>query len=154
MGGLVVKIILLQDVKGQGRQGEVKEVSEGYARNFLLPKGLAVEATDAALQQLKRQKDSIQKKQAHELAEAKALAAQLEGREVLLRVQAGEGGRLFGAITTKHIADSLHETGFPVDKKKIVLHDPIKTLGFHDVQVKLHPEVTTTLKIHVQTESV
>ncbi|QRF24523.1 50S ribosomal protein L9 [Alicyclobacillus sp. TC] len=147
-----MKVIFLQDVKGQGKQGEIKEVSEGYARNFLFPRQLAVEANQGTLHQLKEKQASKERRAAQELADAKALAQKIEGREILLKVQVGEGSRLFGAITTKHIADALHQAGYPVDKKKIVLHEPIKSLGYHEVHVKLHPEVGANVRVHIIAE--
>lgn len=142
----------MEDVKGQGKKGEVKNVSEGYARNYLFPRKLAIEATTANLQQLKEQKDAVARKEAQELADAKALSERLEQQKVVILAHAGEGGRLFGAITSKHIGDALQKLGFDVDKRKIQLSDPIKGLGGHRVQVKLHPEVTATVTVFVEEE--
>ncbi|WAH36986.1 50S ribosomal protein L9 [Alicyclobacillus dauci] len=147
-----MKVILLKDVKGQGKQGEVKEVSEGYARNFLLPRNLAEEATPSALNRLKQQNDKHARLKAQELEDAKALAAQLNDKKIVVKTQSGEGGKLFGAITTKHIADAMKAEGISVDKRKIQLHDPIKSLGGHRVQVKLHPEVSVNISVYVEAE--
>ncbi|WP_067622134.1 50S ribosomal protein L9 [Alicyclobacillus acidiphilus] len=147
-----MKVILLQDVKGQGKQGEVKDVSEGYARNFLFPRHLAEEATASALKTLQQKHDKEERHRAQELADAKALAKVLEDKKIVVKTQAGEGGRLFGAITTKHIADAMKQQGIDVDKRKIVLSDPIKALGGHRVTVKLHPEVHVSILVYVEAE--
>ncbi|MBX5435799.1 MAG: 50S ribosomal protein L9 [Alicyclobacillaceae bacterium] len=148
-----MKVILLADVKGQGKQGEIKEVSEGYARNFLFPRKLAVEATPANLQQLQAQKEARARKEAQELEAAKQLAARLEGRQLVIPAHAGEGGKLFGAITAKHIADALADAGFAIDKRKIQLPEPIKTVGGYRVPVKLHADVTVTIQVMVEAGS-
>ena len=145
-----MKVIFLADVKGQAKKGEVKDVSEGYARNFLFPRKLAEVATDASLEQLKSQKAAKDRKAANELEAAQELAARLEDFKVTIQTQSGEGGRLFGAITTKHVAEELAKHGFTIDKRKIQLHDPIKSLGGHQVQIKLHPEVTATILVFVE----
>jgi len=147
-----MKVILSVDVKGQGKKGEVKEVSEGYARNFLFPRKLAIEANDSSLQQLKAQHDAKARRAAQELADAKALAEQLAATRASIKVHPGEGGRLFGAVTTKHIADALAKQGFTVDKRKIQVTDPIKALGGHQIHIKLHPEVTATMTVSVEAE--
>lgn len=147
-----MKVILLQDVKSQGKKGEVKEVSEGYARNFLFPRQLAEEATPAALKQLQQKIDKEARHKAQELADAKELAKKLEDKKIVLKTQVGEGGRLFGSVTTKHVADAMKREGFEVDKRKIQLHDPIKALGGHKVGIKLHPDVTVTVLVYVEAE--
>ncbi|TDY42402.1 LSU ribosomal protein L9P [Alicyclobacillus sacchari] len=147
-----MKVILLQDVKGQGKQGEIKDVSEGYARNFLFPRGLAEEATPAALRELEQKREKDRRHKAQELADAKHLGAQLENQKIVVKTQAGEGGRLFGAITSKHIADAMKQHGFSVDKRKISLGEPIKSLGGHRVTVKLHPEVHVQVLVYVEAE--
>ncbi|WP_041695565.1 50S ribosomal protein L9 [Alicyclobacillus acidocaldarius] len=147
-----MKVILLQDVKGQGKQGEIKEVSEGYARNFLFPRKLAEEATPQALKALEEKRRKEERLKAQELADAKALAERLDNLKVTIRSQVGKDGRLFGAITTKHIADALKEQGFEVDKRKIALPDPIKSLGGHKVTIKLHPEVHVQILVYVEAE--
>ncbi|MCL6637892.1 MAG: 50S ribosomal protein L9, partial [Alicyclobacillus sp.] len=131
-----MKVILLTDVKGHGRKGDVVDVSEGYARNYLLPRKLAVEATAGNLQQLQDQQNAKARKEAQELAAAQELAKRLQALTVTVRAQAGEGGRLFGAITSKHIGDALAQQGFDLDRRKIHLPDPIKALGNYQVTVR------------------
>lgn len=145
-----MKVILLVDVKGQGKKGEVKEVSEGYARNFLFPRKLAQEASEGNLQHLQAQHDAKLRKEAHELAVFRELAGRIEQRQVRIAAHIGEGGKLFGAITSKHIADELAKQGFEIDKRKIQMHDPIKGLGTHHVQIKLHHDVTATVAVIVE----
>ncbi|GAB6934973.1 MAG: 50S ribosomal protein L9 [Bacillota bacterium] len=147
-----MKVIFLKDVKGQGKKGEVKTVSDGYARNYLIPRGLAVEATESNLKTLEAQKRSEAKRKAQELAEAKALAEKLEKTTVTIAAKAGEGGRLFGAVTSKQIAETLAKQGLAVDKKKILLDEPIRALGTVRVPVKLHPDVTVQLAVTVVEE--
>lgn len=147
-----MKVIFLDDVKSQGKKGEVKNVSEGYARNFLFPRQLAQEATDTNMQQLRKQQEAKERKEAQNLEDAKHLAAQLKAQRVVVRTHAGEGGKLFGAVTTKHIADAIAEHGLHIDKRKVVLPDPIKALGGHQVQIKLHPEVTAKVTVFVEAE--
>ncbi|MCL6516023.1 50S ribosomal protein L9 [Alicyclobacillus sp.] len=145
-----MKVILMADVKGHGKKGEIVQVSEGYARNFLFPRKLAVEATEANLQQLRAQQASKARKEAQELAAAKQLAERLNALSVRIPAQAGEGGRLFGAITTKHIGEALAKLGFDLDRRKIQLAEPIKALGGYRVTIKLHPEVSATVSVFVE----
>lgn len=148
-----MKVIFLQDVKGQGKKGEVKEVSPGYAQNFLLKKNLAVEATAEAINRHKQQAAGEARKAAGVLQEAKDLAVILKDTTVVLKTKAGDGGRVFGAISTKQIADALKEQKkLNVDKRKILLDEPIKALGTTVVTVKLHPEVTTEMRVQVVAE--
>jgi large subunit ribosomal protein L9 len=148
-----MKVIFLQDVKGKGKKGEVKEVSVGYAQNFLLKNNLAVEATAGNMSKLEGQKKRAEKDAAEELAEAKKLKVQLDEITVEMTAKSGEGGRLFGSITTKQIAEALHKTkGIKVDRRKMELADAIRTLGYTNVPIKIHPEVTATLKVHVTEE--
>ncbi len=145
-----MKVILTKDVKGQGKKGDVKEVSQGYAQNFLIKRGLAVEATPANLGRLKGQKKRAAKDAAEELQEAKDLKAVLDETTVEVKAKSGEGGRLFGSITTKQIAKELEKTkGIKVDRRKMELDEPIRSLGHTKVPVKLHPEVTATMRVHV-----
>lgn len=144
-----MKVIFMKDVKGQGKIGEVKEVSDGYARNFLVPKGLAKEATSGTIKEIEAIKKSEQKRKDDELKNAKALANTLEEMTLTIKSKAGENGRLFGAVTSKQIADELKNAKVIIDKRKIVLDDPIRTLGVTQVQIKLYPEVTAKLKVHV-----
>ncbi|BAB07749.1 50S ribosomal protein L9 [Halalkalibacterium halodurans] len=147
-----MKVIFQQDVKGKGKKGEVKNVSEGYARNYLIPNGLAVEATSANMKNLNAKKKSEEKKKEEELQEAKAYQTELEALTLELKAKSGEGGRLFGAISTKQIAEALSREGKKVDKRKILLNDPIRSLGYTNVPIKIHPEVTATVKVHVVEE--
>lgn len=148
-----MKVIFLQDVKGKGKKGDVKEVSVGYAQNFLLKNKLAVEATAANLAKLEGQQKRAQKDAAAELAEAKQLKEKIDTITVELKAKSGEGGRLFGSITTKQIAEALEKKeGIKVDRRKMELPDAIRSLGYTNVPVKLHPEVTATFKVHVTEE--
>ncbi|MBB4826962.1 large subunit ribosomal protein L9 [Sporosarcina luteola] len=148
-----MKVIFLQDVKGKGKKGEVKEVSVGYAQNFLLKNKLAVEATSANMSQLEGQKKRAEKDAAAELQAAKDLKAKIDDITVEMKAKSGEGGRLFGSITTKQIADALEKTKkLKVDRRKMELPDAIRSLGYTNVPIKLHPEVTATLKVHVTEE--
>ena len=145
-----MQVVLLQDVKALGKKGDVVKVNDGYARNFILPKKLGVEATAQNLNQLKQQKAFEAKQAAEQLAEAQALGAELEKKCVKLAVKVGEGGRLFGAISSKEIVKAAKDQcGLELDKKKVVLPEPIKTLGTHLVPVKLHKDVTANLKVVV-----
>lgn len=146
-----MKVIFLKDVKGKGKKGEVKNVADGYAQNFLIKQGLAIEANNANISTLEGQKKKEDKRAAEELAEAKKLGEQLEKITVELSAKAGEGGRLFGSITTKQIAEELQKKhGVKIDKRKMELADAIRTLGHTKVPVKLHHEVLATLTVHVK----
>jgi large subunit ribosomal protein L9 len=147
-----MKVIFLQDVKGKGKKGEVKNVSEGYARNFLFPKNLASEATPGAMATLQGQQKSEEKKQQAQLEEAEALKAKLAEMTITIKTKTGEGGRVFGSVTSKQIADGLKEQGIKIDKRKIELADPIKSLGYMNVPIKIHSQVTATVKVHVTEE--
>lgn len=145
-----MQIVLLQDVKKLGKKGEIVKVSDGYARNFILPQNLGEEATPANLAKLKNIKKYEDKMAAEQLAAAQALAAALAEKQVTIPVKVGEGGRLFGSISSKEIAEAAKaQLGLDVDKKKIVLPDPIKAVGLHEVPLKLHREVTAALKVNV-----
>lgn len=148
-----MKVVFLQDVKGQGKKGEVKEVSAGYAQNFLFKKGVAVEATAENVNKLKQAEAGEARKAAAVLAEAKELAAVIKETTVIVKTKSGEGGRVFGAVSSKQIADALKEQKkLNIDKRKILLDDAIKSLGMTVVPVKLHPEVTTELRVQVVSE--
>ncbi len=145
-----MKVILLQEVKKLGKKGEIMEVAEGYARNFLLPKKLAAPATADTLNQLQQQKSAAADRQKRQLEEAKLLAAQLGQIEVKVKAKAGEGGKLFGAVTTKDIADAAKiQHGVELDRRKMEITDPIKNLGQTSVVMKIHPEVTAEIKVQV-----
>ncbi|MEV5030020.1 50S ribosomal protein L9 [Paenibacillus sp. LPE1-1-1.1] len=147
-----MKVIFLQDVKGQGKKGQVKDLSEGYVRNFLLPQGLAKLASDGNLKTLEVQHASEQKRKEKEKEDAQALGKKMEEMTVVIKTKAGEGGRLFGAITSKQIGEALAAQGIKIDKRKIELEDPIRTLGVTQVIVKLHPEVKAKLSVQAAEE--
>ena len=143
-----MKVVLLQDVKAQGKKDQVVEVSDGYARNFLLPKKLAIPADAKAMNEIKNKEASLKHKIDTERAEAKALAEKLEGITLKLVCKSGADGRLYGAVTAKDVADALAKThGLSVDKRKITLSDPIKAYGDYDLDVRLYNDVNG--KIHL-----
>ncbi|SFG26824.1 50S ribosomal protein L9 [Sporolactobacillus nakayamae] len=147
-----MKVIFLKDVKGKGSLGEIKDVSEGYARNYLLPKKLAVEANKSSLSQLEAQKKKKQELEANERHEAEVLKEKIEKMTIDMKAKSGEGGRLFGSITSKQIAAALKKANISIDKRKIDLPEPIRTLGYTDVALKLHSDVLATVKVHVTEE--
>ena len=149
-GGQILKVIFLEDVQALGKKGDMVEVNNGYARNFILPKKLGVEATGKNINDLKLQKAHQDKVAAEQLAAAQALAADLSEKSVEVKMKVGEGGKTFGAISTKEIAAAAKEQlDMELDKKKISVDEPIRSLGVHNVKIKLHPKVTATLKIKV-----
>ena len=149
-----MKIILLQDEKKLGKKGDIIEASEGYARNYILPKKIGVEASSKNLNDLKLHKANEEKVAQENLDAAKALATELETKQVVVKIKAGEGGRTFGSVSSKEIAEEVKaQLNLEVDKKKIQLKEAIKTLGTHNVSVKLHPQVTAELKVVVQEEA-
>lgn len=149
-----MKVILLQDVKSLGKKGEIVNVNDGYARNFILPKKLGVEANNKNMNELKLQKKKEEKIAQEHLDAAKKLAEALEAGKVELPIKVGEGGRTFGSVSSKEIAQAVKDQmELEVDKKKIQLKETIKTLGIHIVPVKLHPEVTAQLKVSVVEEA-
>ena len=146
-----MKVILTQDVKGQGKKGQVVNASDGYARNFLLAKGLATEATKSNLNDLKGKQESIEYKIKTDTDEAKKIAEQMKEIVVNLKAKAGDNGKLFGSITSKDVAEALtNQYHIKLDKKKFVLPDGIKTLGVTEVTVKLYTGVTGTLRVNVE----
>ena len=148
-----MKVILLEDVKSLGKKGQIVNVSDGYARNFVLPKKLGLEATGKNLNDLKLQKANEEKVAQQILDEAKELGKKIEAGKVELAIKIGEGGRAFGSVSSKEIAVAVKDQmGYDIDKKKIQLKDAIKTLGTHTVPVKLHPKVTVELKVIVTEE--
>ena len=145
-----MQVVLLQDVKVLGKKGEMVNVSDGYARNFLLKKNLGVEATPKNLNDLKLKKANEEKLAAEELAKAQELAKELEGKKITLAIKAGEGGRAFGSVSTKEIAKAISDQlGMEIDKKKPVLPEPIRTFGVTEVPIRLHREVIGKLAVHV-----
>jgi len=147
-----MKVIFLKDVKGQGKKGEVKEVSEGYARNFLIPRGLVSPANESNLKQLEQLNKAESRRKEKEKEEALSLAEKLKEVTLNFKVKAGEGGRLFGSITSKQIADEMDKKGYKIDKRKILLDDPIRSLGVTKVNIRLHPDVTATINVQVSEE--
>ena len=150
-----MKVIFLEDVKGKGKKGDVKNVSDGYAQNFLIKNGKAKVATSQAISEVSGQKKKEAKLQAEDLQEAKDLKDQIEDEKTVVEIKskAGDDSRLFGSIPSKQIAESLKQQfNFTVDKRKIELKEPIRVLGYTNVKVKLHNEVTATIRVHVITE--
>ena len=146
-----MKLILLQNVKSLGKAGDVVNVSDGYARNMLLPKGIAVEANDKNKNDLKLKKQHEEKLAADRLQDAKDLAKKLEGITITVKMKAGENGKAFGSVSSKEIAEAAKaQHALELDKKKIQLDEPIRTFGMHEVPIRLHPEVTGTLYVLVQ----
>lgn len=146
-----MKVILLQDEKKLGKKGEVIEVSEGYARNYIIPKKIGVEANAKNLNDLKLQKANQEKVAQEQLDAAKELAVLLETKEVIVKIKAGEGGRAFGSVSSKEIVTACKEqNGIELDKKKVHLPESLKNFGTYEVTVKLHPKVNATLKVKVQ----
>lgn len=149
-----MKVILLADVKGTGKQGEIKNVSDGYARNFLIGKGLAVEATPANLNKLAGQKASAQHKIDVAKADAEAQAAKLAGKTVTVRAKSGSGGRLFGAVTLGHVAEAIEaQFGFAVEKRKLSVGSEMKNAGDYQAEAKLYAGVTAKFTVSVVAEN-
>ena len=148
-----MKVILLQDVKGHGKKGDVVIASDGFARNYLFPRKLAVEATEKNLRELKNKQAAEAKRRQQEFEEAQKLADAISKAEVVVKAKSGEGGKLFGSITNKEIADALKKDhNIDLDRKKIVLQEPIRSLGNFELDVKVYPEVSAKLKVRVEEE--
>ena len=146
-----MKIILIQDVKKLGKKGDIIEANDGYARNYIIPQKLGVEANNKNMNDLKHQKSNEVKVAQEQLDAAKQFAEDLAKLEVVVKIKAGEGGKVFGSVSSKEIAIAAKDQcGVELDKKKIQLADPIKTFGVHEVAIKLHPQVTGSLKVKVQ----
>lgn len=146
-----MKIILLQDVKSVGKKGDIIDANDGYARNFLIPKKMGVPANAENMNTLKLQKSNEAKVAQEQLEEAQRFATELETKEVVLAIKAGEGGKTFGSVSSKEIANAYKEQcGITIDKKKIQLPESIKNFGVYEVKIKLHPKVTGTLKVKVK----
>lgn len=144
-----MKVILMQDVKGKGKKGELCNVSDGYARNFLFPKNLAIEADSAAMSELKSREAAAAHHKKEEIDAAKATAAQLEGKSVTIKAKAGSGGRLFGSVTSKEIAEEIKKTlGIEVDRKKMSVAD-IKNFGEYTAEIKLYVGITAKITVKV-----
>ena len=145
-----MKVILLEDVKSLGKKGQIVNVNDGYARNFILPKKLGLEATSKNLNDLKLQKQNDEKVAQEKLDAAKALAEKIKEKSITVKIQAGVEGKVFGSISSKEIAtEAKKQLNMDIDKKKIVLNDPIKAIGSFEVAVKLHKEVTAKLAVKV-----
>lgn len=146
-----MKVILLEDVKSLGKKGEIVNVSDGYARNMIIPKELGLEATPKNLNDLKLQKANAAKVAQENLEAAQAFAKDLETKEIILTLKVGEGGRTFGSVSTKEISEAAKsQLGLDIDKKKLQLPSPIRNLGVTQVPVKLHPKVTGNLKVWIK----
>ena len=146
-----MKVILLQDVKGKGKKGQMIEVSDGYARNFMLPRKLAIEATADAINTMKMNDKATQERIAREKAEALALSKQLRDMTLVVTAKGGGAGRLFGSVTNQEIADTLKtKAGINLDKRKIVISDPIKSVGTYTVTCKLGYEITAPLTVKIE----
>ena len=149
-----MKVIFLKDVKGKGKKGEIKNVADGYAHNFLLKNNWAIEANQATISKLDGQKKKEQKEADLEREEAQQLKEKLESLTIELTAKSGEGGRMFGSITTKQVATALEKKhGIKLDKRKMDLDDAIRALGYTNIPVKLHHDVTATLRVHVTEEA-
>ena len=145
-----MEVVLLEDVKALGKKGQIVKVNDGYARNFILPKKLGIEATSKNLNDLKLQKANADKIAAEQLQAAKDLAADLAEKSITLSIKAGEGGKAFGSVSLKEITKAIQDQlGMEIDKKKLVLPEPLKTFGTHEVPIKLHRDVTGKLAVKV-----
>ncbi len=148
-----MKVILKQDIRALGKRGDIKEVADGYARNYLLPKGLAIEASSGNIKILSDQKEMMVQKELREREEAKELADRLNGLEISFKVKTGEGGRLFGSITGKDLADQIYQkTKIELDKRKLEIEESIKNLGKHQVKVHLYKGITVEIQVNVVAE--
>ncbi|HEY8423582.1 MAG TPA: 50S ribosomal protein L9 [Clostridia bacterium] len=147
-----MKVILLKDVNTKGKAGDLIEVSDGYARNYLLKNKLAIEATPEKINEIKQKQEALSRKKAQEKEYWTNIAAQLNSTEITLKVKSGENGKIFGSIQSANIADELKKLGFDIDKKKIVLPQPIKTTGSYSIEIKPYPEITAKIKVHVTEE--
>lgn len=147
-----MKVILRQDFETLGKIGEIVDVKDGYARNFLFPRGIAYAALKGNIKALEDEKKAVEKKNQQELKAAESFAAELETVSVTIPVQVGEEDKIFGTVTTQMIADSLKEKGYEVDKRKIEIEETIKSLGIYSVNVKLHPSVNAKVKVWVVRE--
>ena len=148
-----MKVVLLEDVKKVGKKGEIVELSEAYARNVIIKKGLGLEGTATNINNAKQKQASTEHKKAVANDEAKILASQLTKVEATVKVKMGDGGRVFGSVTAKDISEAvLAQYKVELDKKKIEIKEPLKTLGVHDVLVRVHPEITTTINVNVVAE--
>lgn len=145
-----MKVILLEDVKKLGKKGELVNVSDGYARNYLFVKNLASEATNSVINEMNLQKEAEKRRKEEELKEAKALGEKIKNQSITIEIKTGEGGKIFGSVSSKEISKAAKEQlDLDIDKKKMQLPEPIKSLGTHIIPIKIHPKVTTELKVKV-----
>ncbi len=147
-----MKVILLQDVKGQGKKGDLIDVNEGYARNFLVKKGFAEVATSNKINDLKQKKAAADYHKQEEIKAMHALASELKGKTFTVNIKVGQGGKVFGSVTSANVAEAMAAAGYDVDKKKIVLANPIKMVGVYDVDIKLLEGISTKVKVQVADE--
>lgn len=144
-----MKVVLLKDVKGQGKKGEIVDVNEGYARNFLIKKGFAEVATASKINDINQKKAAADYHKAEEIKATQALAKEIYGKLFTVKIKAGQNGKVFGSVTGANIADALQEAGYAIDKKKIVLPQPIKLLGEYEIDLKLMEGIASKIKISV-----
>lgn len=144
-----MKVIFLQDVKKQGKKGDIKEVSDGYGKNYLIKNGYAVLATQTGVKRLNAENEEKKLEENLNINNCKSIKEKLEKTKITFKVKTGSGDRVFGSISTKSIAEALKQKGFNIDKKKIKLDAPISSLGFHNVQIELHKEVVAQIKIEL-----
>ena len=145
-----MKVILLQDVKKQGKKDQIIEVSDGYAKNFLIKNGLAVQATQTSRNRLEKELDTRAQEEAARIEECKKIAEKLQNEEVIIKVKTGEQDRVFGTISAKQIVEELKDKGYNVDKKQVKIKGTISSLGFHNVDIELHKKVIATIKIELK----
>jgi len=146
-----VRVILKSEVRGLGRPGDVKDVADGYALNYLLPQGLAIEATGGQLKHLAQEREAEKAKRGRAQADAEALAKRLAGVTLVFKLKAGEQGKTFGSVTAKEVAEALgRELATEIDKTKVVLHEPLRSLGLHAVEVRLHSEVRASVTVAIE----
>ncbi|HKM34920.1 MAG TPA: 50S ribosomal protein L9 [Lachnospiraceae bacterium] len=146
-----MKIILIKDEKKLGKKGDIIEANDGYARNYILPQKIGIEASSKNMNDLKLQKANTDKVAQEQLDAAKSLAAELESKTIVVKMKAGEGGRAFGSTSTKEVAAACKEQhGIEIDKKKIQMSESIKNFGVYELDIKLHPQVTAKIKVHIQ----
>lgn len=146
-----MKVVLLKDVKNKGKKGEIVNVNDGYAQNYLIPNGLAISASSSAINEANQAKQASAYKEEQNVKNAKEMAEKLQGKEYTIKVKSGANGKIFGSVTNKEVAELLEKQGFIIDKKKIEV-DSIKSLGIYNVKIKLYVGVTTSIKLNVVAE--
>lgn len=148
-----MRVLLQADVKGTGRKGQILEVKEGYARNFLLPRGLAVPATDSEVRRVRDRQEAEVRRKAREEEAAREEARKVQGARVVLRRRTGDGEHLFGSVTAAEVAEALRAAGHPVDRKAVALSEPLRRLGSHAVRIRLHPRVSAEITVVIEPEA-